>query len=64
MKTVKELRDSLLRDYEQTKAGEIDNQTANTLANTAGKIIKSAALELAYNQSIKQSNKKIEFLET
>jgi len=64
MKTVKELRDNLIQDYELTKKGLMDNQTANTLANTAGKIIKTAALELAYNQFTKQPDKKIDFLES
>jgi len=63
MKTVKELRDSLLNDYELVKSGEMDIKTAAALANTAGKVIKSAALELTYNQFTKQQNKKIEFLE-
>lgn len=63
MKTVKELRDSLLNDYELVKSGEMDIKTAAALANTAGKVIKSAALELNYNQFTKQQNKKIEFLE-
>jgi hypothetical protein len=63
MKTVTELRDNLIEVYKETKSGETDNQTAGVLANIAGKIIKSAALELSYNQFKKYSNRKIKFLE-
>ena len=61
MKTVTELRIDLLDVYEKTKAGTIDARVASELINNAGKIIKSAALELAYNQFTKQSDKKIMF---
>ena len=63
MKTVTDLRTDLLDVYEKTKAGTIDVKVASELANNAGKIIKTAALELAYNQFTKQSDKKITFLE-
>lgn len=63
MKTVTELRDDLMSVYAQTKEGSTDNQTAVVLANIAGKIIKTAAVELAYNQFTKQSDKRIKFLE-
>lgn len=63
MKNVTNLRDDLLDVYEKTKAGTIDVKVASELANNAGKIIKTAALELAYNQFTKQSDKKIKFLE-
>jgi hypothetical protein len=63
MKTVTNLRDDLIEVYKETKSGSTDNQTAGVLANIAGKIIKSAALELNYNQFKKYSQKKIEFLE-
>jgi len=63
MKTVTDLRNDLIEIYKETKSGEIDNQTAGVLANIAGKIIKSTALELNYNQFKKYSQKKIKFLE-
>jgi len=63
MKTVTDLRNDLLDVYEKTKAGTIDVKVASELANNAGKIIKTAALELAYNQFTKQSDKRIKFLE-
>ena len=63
MKNVTDLRNDLLDVYGKTKAGTIDVKVASELANNAGKIIKTAALELAYNQFTKQSDKKILFLE-
>jgi len=63
MKTVTDLRNDLIEIYKETKSGETDNQTAGVLANIAGKIIKSTALELNYNQFKKYSQKKIKFLE-
>jgi len=63
MKNVTDLRNDLLDVYEKTKAGTIDVRIASELANNAGKIIKTAALELDYNQFTKQSDKKIKFLE-
>jgi hypothetical protein len=63
MKNVTELRNDLMDVYKQTKENTTDNQTAGILANIAGKIIKSAAVELSYNQFKKYTQKKIEFLE-
>ena len=63
MKNVTDLRDDLINIYDETKTGATDNQTAGVLANIAGKIIKSTALELSYNQFKKYSTKKIKFLE-
>lgn len=63
IKNVSDLRTDLLDVYEQTKAGLIDVKVASELSNNAGKIIKTAALELAYNQWTKQSDKKIPFLQ-
>jgi hypothetical protein len=64
MKKVTELRNDLIEVYKETKSGQTDNQTAGTLANIAGKIIKATALELNYNQFKKYSSKKIDFLES
>jgi len=63
MKDVTALRNDLLDVYKKTKATEIDLDVTKELANIAGKIIKSAAIELAYNQFTKQPDKKIAFLE-
>jgi len=64
MKNVTDLRNDLLDVYKQTKKGTIDVKIAGELANNAGKIIKTAALELSYNQFTKQSDKRIKFLES
>lgn len=64
MKNVTDLRNDLIEVYKETKSGETDNQTAQVLANIAGKIIKSACLELSYNQFKKYSKKKVKFLES
>jgi hypothetical protein len=63
MKDVTTLRNDLLDVYEKTKAKEMDLNVTKELANIAGKILKSAALELAYNQFKKQSDKEIPFLQ-
>ena len=63
MKNVTELRNDLIEVYEQTKEGSFDRKVGQELANIAGKIIKSAALELLYNQFM-GDNKKIPFLES
>lgn len=63
MKNVTDLRNDLLDVYVKTKNGTIDVKVASELANNAGKIIKTAAIELAYNQFTKQSDKRIKFLE-
>lgn len=63
MQNIKELRDSLLENYEQTKAGKMEKGTCQTLANTAGKVINSVRLELDYN-AFCGAKKTISFLET
>lgn len=63
MKNVTELRDDLLDVYKQMKAGEIDKPLGGELANISGKIIKSAATQLAYNQFMKYDKNVIKFLE-
>jgi len=64
MKNVTDLRNDLLDVYEQAKKGTIEQKLAAELANISGKVIKTAAIELAYNQFTKQSDKKIKFLES
>ena len=63
MKTVTDLRNDLLDVYAQTKTRTIDLKIASELANIAGKVTKTAAIELAYNQFTKQSEKVIPFLQ-
>ena len=63
MKTITDLRNDLMDVYEKTKSGQIELSVASELANNAGKIIKTAAVQLSYNQFTKQADKKIKFLE-
>ena len=63
MKTITDLRNDLIDVYEKTKKGEIELNVAAELSNNAGKIIKTATLELSYNQFTKQPDKRIPFLE-
>lgn len=63
MKNVTELRNDLLEVYENTKDGSIDLNVSRTLADLAGKIIKSAVVEVAYNNFIGDHRKKIPFLD-
>lgn len=59
---VTELRDDLLRIYDDLREGNIGLREAKESNNTAGKILNSAKLELEYNIYIK-SKSKISFLE-
>ena len=61
LKNIKDLRDDLLSNYNQTKAGEMGVPMAKELANTAGKVLSSIKLELEYNKYM-GINRKIEFL--
>ena len=63
MQNIKQLRDSLLQNYEQTKAGNMEKTTCKELANTAGKIINTVRLELDY-MAFCGVKKDISFLET
>ena len=62
MKNVKELRNSLVENYEQMTATEMPLATGKQLANTAGKILSSLKIEMEYNV-ILGIKKPIEFLE-
>ena len=61
LKNIKDLRDDLLSNYNQTKSGEMGVPMAKELANTAGKVLSSIKLELEYNKYM-GINRKIEFL--
>jgi hypothetical protein len=64
MKNVTELRDDLIEVYKETKSGKTDKHTAVVLANIAGKIIKSAAVQLNYAEFIGDHKKRIKFLDS
>jgi phage-related protein len=63
MENVTDLRNKLLNNIEKLETGELDKALASEIANHAGKVIKSVAVELSYNQFTKQSDKRIKFLE-
>ena len=62
MKNIKDLRVSLLSNYEQMTKKKMTLATGKELANTAGKIINSCKVEMNYNH-LMGIKKKIEFLE-
>ena len=47
--TINEIRDSLIDVFTRLKAGEMDAKHAVEINNTAGKIISSAKVQLAYH---------------
>jgi len=58
---VKELRDDLIKTYQQLRNGSIGLNEAKQLSNVAGKIMGTAKTQLEYNKYA-QSKEKIEFL--
>ena len=62
MKNAKELREELLKCFEQCKAGEITANKMKALASTAGVAINLTKVELDYNKYT-DNNRKIDFLE-
>lgn len=63
MQNIKELRDSLMDNYEKTKAGQMEKATCKELANTAGKIINTLRAELDF-MALTGTRKNISFLNT
>lgn len=62
MRNIKELRASLIENYEGLKAGELERAMVGELNNTAGKIIATVTTELKY-QNQHGTKRKIDFLE-
>jgi hypothetical protein len=62
MQNIKDLRNSLLDNYEKMKSKEMDLKDGKELASTAGKILNSLKIELEYNTLVGNKNK-IDFLE-
>lgn len=63
MQNIKQLRESLMDNYEQTKAGQMDRGTCKELANTAGKVINTLRVELEF-MALTGVKKDIAFLNT
>lgn len=62
MQNIKDLRESLVDNYEKLKSKEMDLKTGKELANTAGKVLNSLKIELEY-QTLTGNKKRIDFLE-
>lgn len=61
-KNIKELRESLLENFEKVKTGDISLKKVSSLNETTREVIKTVALEIRYAQ-FNGEKKKIEFLE-
>jgi len=59
---IKELRESLIDNYEKTKEKKMPLNMCKELTNSAGKIIGSIQIELVQNQLLKEA-KPISFLQ-
>jgi len=62
MQNIKQLRETLIANYEGLKEGTIERALVGELNNTAGKIIATVTTELKY-QNQHGLKKKIDFLE-
>ena len=62
MKNVNELIDGLSSNWEKVNANEMDLKKAKELSNIAGKMLKAAAVTLAYDAHMGYKSK-IDFLE-
>lgn len=62
MQNIKQLRETLIVNYEELKGGTIERALVAELNNTAGKIIATVTTELKY-QNQHGLKKKIDFLE-
>lgn len=62
MQNIKQLRDSLIENYQGIKDQTMELKTASELNNTAGKIIASVTTELKY-QNQHGLKRRIDFLE-
>ena len=62
MQNIKELRETLISNYEKLKDGTMERAMVSELNNTAGKIIATVTTELKY-QNQHGVKKPIDFLE-
>lgn len=60
---VTELRNDLIKVYNQLRSSEIGIQEAKELANVSGKILSSAKTQMEYNKMTGNKNNTIKFLE-
>ena len=62
MQNIVELRDELVKVYEQLRNGELGTDEVKQAANVAGKIMASIKVQIEYNKMV-QSKRRIEFVE-
>lgn len=62
IKGITGLRNDLLEIYAKSRGGKVDYNEINSIVNTAGKILKTAKLQIEY-QAHRGQNKAISFLE-
>jgi hypothetical protein len=60
---VLDLRNDLLDVYQKMRDGSIDIENAREAANVSGKILSTAKLQLQYNEVMKYTDRKINFLD-
>jgi hypothetical protein len=60
---VLDLRNDLLDVYQKMRDGSIDIENAREAANVCGKILSTAKLQLQYNEVMKYTDRKINFLD-
>ena len=59
---ITQLRNELIKNFEDIKTDKINTKIAIAMNNTAGKILQTARIELDYTKHVK-NKKKIKFLE-
>lgn len=62
MNNIKELRDELIKSFNDLKSGKIKAKDAKELTNISGKILISAKIQLDYNKHLDRKEV-IDFLE-
>lgn len=61
MKTMKELREQVIKTYEDLKSGKLDLKVAAEMNNCAGKIINTVRTQLEYAK-LRKEEPQIDFL--
>jgi len=61
MKTIKEVRTELVKAFQELKGGLLDVKVASEMNNSAGKIIKTLAIQLEY-ASLRGEKPDVDFL--
>ena len=59
---VKDLRDDMIKVFEELRSGKIGIGEAKAISNVSGKIMSTAKTQLEYNKFAGRNNSKINFL--